>query len=77
MDKSTNMHGIEQDRCGVIESDAVDKRLIKRHCLHDVVKAGKLTSHDIIVVPEVQLLTCITLLFELTPSEPLFSGHMK
>ena len=44
---STIIHGTEQDRGLVIESDAEERQLIKRHCLQCSVRQHRLTCHDI------------------------------
>ena len=46
---STNIHGTEQDRGLVIEWDAEERQLIKRHCLQCSVRQGRLPCHDITV----------------------------
>ena len=46
---STNIHGTEQDRGLVIEWDAEERQLIKRHCLQCSVRQGRLPRHDITV----------------------------
>ena len=45
----TNIHGTEQDRGLVIEWDAEEQQLIKRHCLQCSVRQGRLPCHDITV----------------------------
>ena len=46
---STNIHGTEQDRGLVIEWDAEERQLIKRHCLQCSVRQGPFRCHDITV----------------------------
>ena len=46
---STNIHGTEQDRWLVIEWNAEERQLIKRHCLQCSVRQGRLPCHDITV----------------------------
>ena len=46
---STNIHETEQDRGLVIEWDAEERQLIKRHCLQCSVRQGRLPCHDITV----------------------------
>ena len=46
---STNIHGTEQDSGLVIDWDAEERQLIKRHCLQCSVRQGRLPCHDITV----------------------------
>ena len=46
---STNIHWTEQDRGLVIECDAEERQLIKRHCLQCSVRQGRLPCQDITV----------------------------
>ena len=43
---STNIHGSEQDRALVIEWDAEERHLTKRHCLQCSVRQGRLSCND-------------------------------